>query len=226
MPLPHLRQFHAHCAPARGRTVASGRSRPQVLLRLHPVQFADQLVQHRTQRIRRERRRWPHIIVHAGDVARGQSLLGGYASVRRSLTAPGAGPPPRRSPRPWQPPVFGSVRSRADEPGPPALAAGSRLQADWDGLGAQDGVRRLWLGVYPRSGGTARRTAIGGRQFNNRSGSVLNRTQYPSEVITLVVLWRLRYRRTLQDLTEMFLQRGIVLATRLSMSGRRSSHPF
>jgi putative transposase len=27
-----------------------------------------------------------------------------------------------------------------------------------------------------------------------------------------VVLWRLRYRRTLQDLTEMFLQRGIVFS--------------
>ena len=28
----------------------------------------------------------------------------------------------------------------------------------------------------------------------------------------LVVLWRSRYRRTLQDLTEMFLQRGIVFS--------------
>jgi transposase-like protein len=51
-----------------------------------------------------------------------------------------------------------------------------------------------------------------GRQFNERSGGVLNRTQYPSEVIALVVLRRLRYRRTLQDLTEMFLQRGIVFS--------------
>ena len=51
-----------------------------------------------------------------------------------------------------------------------------------------------------------------GRQFNERSGGVLNRTQYPSEVIALVVLRRLRYRRTLQDLTEMFLQSGIVFS--------------
>ena len=49
-----------------------------------------------------------------------------------------------------------------------------------------------------------------GRQFNERSGGVLNRTQYPSDVIALVVLWRLRYRLTLRDLCEMFLQRGIV----------------
>jgi transposase-like protein len=39
---------------------------------------------------------------------------------------------------------------------------------------------------------------------------VLNRAQYPSDVITLVALWRLRYRLTLQDLTEMFLPPGIV----------------
>jgi putative transposase len=31
-----------------------------------------------------------------------------------------------------------------------------------------------------------------GRQFNERSAGVLSRTQYPSDVIALVVLWRLR----------------------------------
>ena len=38
-----------------------------------------------------------------------------------------------------------------------------------------------------------------GRQFNERSAGVLNRTLYPSDVIALVVLWRLRYRLTLQE---------------------------
>ena len=33
-----------------------------------------------------------------------------------------------------------------------------------------------------------------GKQFNERSGGILNRTQYPSDVIALVVLWRLRYK--------------------------------
>jgi hypothetical protein len=32
-----------------------------------------------------------------------------------------------------------------------------------------------------------------GKQFNERSGTLLNRTQYPSDVIALLVLWRLRY---------------------------------
>ena len=43
------------------------------------------------------------------------------------------------------------------------------------------------------------------RQFNELQVGVLNRTQYPSDVIALVVLWRLRYRLTLRDLSEMFL---------------------
>src|SRR5918993_2159830 len=51
-----------------------------------------------------------------------------------------------------------------------------------------------------------------GRQFNERSAGSLNRTQYPSDVVALVVLWRLRYRLTLRDLSEMFLLRGIVFS--------------
>src|SRR5215210_2730700 len=51
-----------------------------------------------------------------------------------------------------------------------------------------------------------------GKQFNERSAGVLNRAQYPSDVIALVVLWRLRYRLTLRDLAEMFLVRGIVFS--------------
>nr|WP_294169592.1 hypothetical protein [uncultured Sphingomonas sp.] len=50
------------------------------------------------------------------------------------------------------------------------------------------------------------------KQSNERSGGLLNGTQYPSDVIALVVLWRLRYRLTLRDLSEMFLQRGVVFS--------------
>src|SRR3569833_4445020 len=49
-----------------------------------------------------------------------------------------------------------------------------------------------------------------GKQVNERSESLLNRTQYPSDVVALVVLWRLRYKLALRDLPEMFLVRGIV----------------
>src|ERR1700753_2046424 len=49
-----------------------------------------------------------------------------------------------------------------------------------------------------------------GKQFNERSAGVLNKAQYPSDVIALVVLWRLRYKLSLRDLAEMFLTRGFV----------------
>jgi transposase-like protein len=41
---------------------------------------------------------------------------------------------------------------------------------------------------------------------------LLNHTHYPSDVIALAVLWRLRYRLTLRDLGEMFLVRGFVFS--------------
>ena len=67
----------------------------------------------------------------------------------------------------------------------------------------------------------AERTAQGYRRFrcrecaklfNERSAGLLNRTQYPSDVIALAVLWRLRYQLSLRDLTKMFLVRGIVFS--------------
>jgi len=51
-----------------------------------------------------------------------------------------------------------------------------------------------------------------GKQYNERSGGSLNHTHCPSDVIALVVLWRLRYRLTLRDLAEMFLVRGLVFS--------------
>lgn len=49
-----------------------------------------------------------------------------------------------------------------------------------------------------------------GKQWNERTGTVLNRAQYPSDVVALVVLWRLRYKLSLRDLPEMFALRGMV----------------
>ena len=51
-----------------------------------------------------------------------------------------------------------------------------------------------------------------GKQFNERSGGLLNRTQFPSDVIALVVLWRLRYKLSWHHLPEMFAIRGIVFS--------------
>ena len=51
-----------------------------------------------------------------------------------------------------------------------------------------------------------------GKQWNERSGTVLNRAQYLSDVIALVVLWRLRYKLSLRDLSEMVAVRGMVFS--------------
>ena len=48
-----------------------------------------------------------------------------------------------------------------------------------------------------------------GRQFNERSGGVLNRTSLPSDIIAFVVFCRLRYRLTLRDISEIMALRGL-----------------
>ena len=47
------------------------------------------------------------------------------------------------------------------------------------------------------------------RGFNERTDTIFNRLQYPTDVVCLAVLWRLRYKLSLRDLAEMFLDRGL-----------------
>jgi putative transposase len=51
-----------------------------------------------------------------------------------------------------------------------------------------------------------------GKQFDERSGEVLNRTCLPSDVIAFVAFCRLRYRLTLRDLSEILLLRGFTVS--------------
>jgi len=46
------------------------------------------------------------------------------------------------------------------------------------------------------------------RTFNERTGTLFNHLQVPTDIALLVVLWRLRYTLSLRDLAEMFLTRG------------------
>src|SRR5919202_1216673 len=46
------------------------------------------------------------------------------------------------------------------------------------------------------------------RSFNERTGTPFNFLEYPTDIVLLVVLWRLRYKLSLRDLAEMFLERG------------------
>ena len=51
-----------------------------------------------------------------------------------------------------------------------------------------------------------------GRQFNEHSNGVLNRTSLPSDVIAFVVLCRLRHRLTLRNLSKIMALRGIEIS--------------
>ena len=46
------------------------------------------------------------------------------------------------------------------------------------------------------------------RQFNERTATPFNYLEFPTDIVLLVVLWRLRYKLSLRDLAEMFLERG------------------
>ena len=49
------------------------------------------------------------------------------------------------------------------------------------------------------------------RRFNQRTGTPFNDLQYPTDVVTLAVLWRLRYKLSFRDVAELLLQRGFEL---------------
>lgn len=64
-----------------------------------------------------------------------------------------------------------------------------------------------------------KKTTLGYRTFccsackqlcNERTGTLFNVLEYPTDVVLLVVLWRLRYQLSLRDVAEMFLVRGFV----------------
>lgn len=44
--------------------------------------------------------------------------------------------------------------------------------------------------------------------FNERTGTSFNYLEVPSDIVLLAVVWRLRYKLSLRDVAEMFLERG------------------
>ena len=46
------------------------------------------------------------------------------------------------------------------------------------------------------------------RRFNERTGTPFNDLQYPTDIVLLAVLWRLRYKLGFGDVAELLLQRG------------------
>jgi putative transposase len=50
------------------------------------------------------------------------------------------------------------------------------------------------------------------RRFNERSGTPFNDLSVPTDIVFLVVLWRLRYPLSLRHLAEMFIERGFIFS--------------
>ena len=46
------------------------------------------------------------------------------------------------------------------------------------------------------------------RRFNERTGTPFNDRQFPTDIVLLAVLWRLRYKLGFRDVAELLLQRG------------------
>src|SRR5258708_23310661 len=44
--------------------------------------------------------------------------------------------------------------------------------------------------------------------FNERTGTPFNYLEFPTDIVLLVVVWRLRYKLSLRDVAEMFFERG------------------
>jgi putative transposase len=64
------------------------------------------------------------------------------------------------------------------------------------------------------------------RTFNERTGTPFNHLQYPTDVVCLVVVWRHRYKLSLRDLAEMFLQRGIIFTHEAVRDWERTLAPL
>jgi putative transposase len=64
------------------------------------------------------------------------------------------------------------------------------------------------------------------RGFNERTGTPFNYLQYLTDVVCLVVLWRVRYKLSLRDLAEMFLHRGIVFTHEAVREWERRLAPY
>ncbi len=46
------------------------------------------------------------------------------------------------------------------------------------------------------------------RHFNERTGTPFNDLQFPTDIVLMAVLWRLRYKLSFRDVAEFLLQRG------------------
>lgn len=59
------------------------------------------------------------------------------------------------------------------------------------------------------------------RKYNERTGTAFNFLEYPTDLVMLVVLWRLRYGLSLRDVAELCLLRSVTLTHETVRDDRR-----
>ena len=64
------------------------------------------------------------------------------------------------------------------------------------------------------------------RTFNERTGTLFNHLQVPTDIALLVVLWRLRYTLSLRGLAELFLTRGFTFTHETVRDGEERFAPL
>lgn len=64
------------------------------------------------------------------------------------------------------------------------------------------------------------------RKYNERTGTAFNFLEYPTDLVMLVVLWRLRYTLSLRDVAELCLLRGVTLTHETVRDWERRFAPY
>jgi putative transposase len=62
--------------------------------------------------------------------------------------------------------------------------------------------------------------------LNDRTGASFNELEVPTDIVLLVVLWRLRYKLSLRDVAELFLERGFVFTHETVRDGDKRCAPL
>ena len=64
------------------------------------------------------------------------------------------------------------------------------------------------------------------RTYNERTNTPFSFLQDPTDIVLLVVLWRLRYTLSLRDVAEMLLERGVVFTHETVRDGETRFAPL
>ena len=64
------------------------------------------------------------------------------------------------------------------------------------------------------------------RKYNERTGTAFNFLEYPTDLVMLVVFWRLRYALSLRDVAEIYLLRSVTLTHEIVRDWEQRFAPY